>query len=932
MKKWILVFMLMLLVAFLASPVGADEAEHQSVVDPAVAPTCTETGLTEGSHCTVCGLVLVPRETVPALGHSMGAWYDHTPPAAAERGERRSDCDRCDYYESDFTMPLGHVQASAESLTDGQRLVLMDRNIVMSDKYMFFSCQLDTLGSGSVRMGHGESSYASQYLEITATQLKVTWYYTASSQKTYTFDHGLDISQWLEVQLHKAEGDATVTILTESGEFTTVCDWRTGCNGEIFCQVDGASLRNVDCRWWCDGLAQDIWLFGDSYFGTASNSHWTSYLFRDGHGDVLLAGYPGMGTPVGFQQFEAFLEFGTPKYAVWCLGMNNGDSNGVPNKTWLTYTQRFLELCQQYGITPILSTIPTTPRVNNRYKNAWVESSGYRYIDFNIAVRADNDVDQWIDGMLGSDDLHPAAPGAQALYRQALADFPELANGKPETCVHSLQPMGQRPAQCEFGGRRDFYICTLCGSAFADAQAALPVDGVQQRLPPAGHNRVIDPLVEPTCDRTGLTAGEYCATCGEVYVQQEILAPLGHYYEETVIPPDCTHSGFTSFSCIRCASHYTDAATDPLGHSYQSVVTAPTATEYGYTTHTCSTCGDSYVDSYTEPTVHIHSYGNWTVTVQPTCTVPGEEVGLCSCGDSLSRPVDPLGHDYSKSVTDPTCTEAGFTTHLCAQCGDSYRDTPVEPLGHQYHMEVTAPTCTEQGFTTYSCIRCDDRYTDAYVDAVGHTYGQWVTVTAPTCTAQGEQMCSCSCGDTLIDALEPLGHSYVAEVTPPTAWENGFTTHTCSTCGDSYQDAVVPALGPSTVSSDLYKVEDAYITGICVDTTVAEFLSKLKEADYCKIFSEGREVSSEERLCTGMTLQLIVHGQLRMELTVIVFGDVNGDGKITVTDMVAVKAMLLGKTDADAISEKAGDVNGDGKLTVTDFMRLKAHLLGINPL
>jgi len=46
---------------------------HDIVIDEAVDPTCTETGLTEGQHCEVCGEVLVAQEVVPATGHNYAA-------------------------------------------------------------------------------------------------------------------------------------------------------------------------------------------------------------------------------------------------------------------------------------------------------------------------------------------------------------------------------------------------------------------------------------------------------------------------------------------------------------------------------------------------------------------------------------------------------------------------------------------------------------------------------------------------------------------------------------------------------------------------------------------------------------------------------------------------------------------------------------------
>ena len=69
---------------------------HTVVTDPAKEPTCTETGLTEGSHCKVCGTVIVPQQTIKANGHT-----EVTDPAKAptctETGlTEGSHCEICD--------------------------------------------------------------------------------------------------------------------------------------------------------------------------------------------------------------------------------------------------------------------------------------------------------------------------------------------------------------------------------------------------------------------------------------------------------------------------------------------------------------------------------------------------------------------------------------------------------------------------------------------------------------------------------------------------------------------------------------------------------------------------------------------------------------------------------------------------------------------
>ncbi len=51
--------------------------EHDIVIDEAVAPTCTETGLTEGSHCTRCEDATVAQEVIPDLGGHIDADGDY---------------------------------------------------------------------------------------------------------------------------------------------------------------------------------------------------------------------------------------------------------------------------------------------------------------------------------------------------------------------------------------------------------------------------------------------------------------------------------------------------------------------------------------------------------------------------------------------------------------------------------------------------------------------------------------------------------------------------------------------------------------------------------------------------------------------------------------------------------------------------------------
>lgn len=68
---------------------------HSEVTDAAVSATCTDSGLTEGKHCSVCGVVITAQQTVPATGHSYGAWVEVKAPTVDAAGLAERTCSAC---------------------------------------------------------------------------------------------------------------------------------------------------------------------------------------------------------------------------------------------------------------------------------------------------------------------------------------------------------------------------------------------------------------------------------------------------------------------------------------------------------------------------------------------------------------------------------------------------------------------------------------------------------------------------------------------------------------------------------------------------------------------------------------------------------------------------------------------------------------------
>ena len=69
--------------------------DHTPVKDPAIAATCTATGLSEGSHCEVCGKVLERQTVIPQTAHTPGDWIVDQPAEVEKEGHQKKECTEC---------------------------------------------------------------------------------------------------------------------------------------------------------------------------------------------------------------------------------------------------------------------------------------------------------------------------------------------------------------------------------------------------------------------------------------------------------------------------------------------------------------------------------------------------------------------------------------------------------------------------------------------------------------------------------------------------------------------------------------------------------------------------------------------------------------------------------------------------------------------
>ncbi len=307
-------------------------------------------------------------------------------------------------------------------------------------------------------------------------------------------------------------------------------------------------------------------------------------------------------------------------------------------------------------------------------------------------------------------------------------------------------------------------VC-ICGAQYGEAV----------EIPATGHDLYYT-YKEATCSAQG-SQTEACNNCDYTYTENIDMIACTPAQGYIITSPSCVMDGSKYQVCLYCGREIegSEESIPALGHSYIETVIAPTCTTPGVTNLECTVCGATDTDGNTEPIGH--TTGNWVIKSQPTCEALGLKDEVCAvCAEVLQSDIQipATEHDNQTIVTPATCTESEYTITICKKCNATTSIATADPADHATVWITTVPaTCMVPGERYQICTVCAEQIgLSESVDATGHTYGAPQTI-APTCSTKGYTYERCSsCGDM----------RFTNEVDPKHTFTDDNDT-TCNICG-----------------------------------------------------------------------------------------------------------------------------------------------------
>ena len=382
----------------------------------------------------------------------------------------------------------------------------------------------------------------------------------------------------------------------------------------------------------------------------------------------------------------------------------------------------------------------------------------------------------------------------------------------------------------------------------------------------------------------------------------------------------------------------------------------------------CS-CGEkgteTFEDGEKDSESHVN-FGDWRIETEPTCNEPGVRKHTCACGKIESEIIPATGeHTPAEAVREnevaPTCDKAGSYEKVvcCSKCGAEISRETVAIPSTGVHIPAdavreneVAPTCDKAGSyeEVIYCSECGVEISRRRLEVLGtgHAWDDGVVTLAPTYEAEGIRTYTCAnCNATRTESIPKLVAQDVAQFVISTVRGKA---------GNTVKVTVALANNPGIVA---LRVKIAYDTDVL---TLTAYETALEAASFGPLANMPFSVSwadslngnvSDDFILVTLTFRIkdgAAVGKSAITLTYdpedvfnsdwqdvefkvtaggvevveYVPGDINGDGKINMKDLVLLQQYL--NDWAVTLDDLAADVNRDGKLNMKDVILLQQYL------
>ena len=434
-------------------------------------------------------------------------------------------------------------------------------------------------------------------------------------------------------------------------------------------------------------------------------------------------------------------------------------------------------------------------------------------------------------------------------------------------------------------------------------------------------NGTITAKAEGSANITAKTSNRLTAVCAVTV--ESLQDNCSHSYGAWTITTQatCTDVGYKYRTCSNC--NKTESENIPaVGHNYSeewTVTKEATCSEYGERKHLCTVCGEPENDTVESIDMVEHTCGEeWTIETESTCSETGLKYKTCSiCNEKCDvEEIPTIAHEYSDSWTveqEATCQHEKVEYHSCVNCGEKEYHYE-EKVEHNYvATDVKDSTYTEEGYATYVCSYCEDSYTDII----------------PVLTNEPEiivKSVKARAGQTIDIIIGITNNPGLASAKLKVIYDtNVLTLKNVTDAGVLGSTSHSPSLTSPYV---LYWNNGSATEDFTFNGTIATLTFEISDTAAKGYYPITLDFTEEDIFNVNMDVVTIYAVSGEIEITDVVYGDLDGDGKVNVKDNMYLSRYIAewpGYTD-DTVYADAADLNNDAKVNVKDDMILARHI------